>query len=124
MFVLVDTSVWVQHFRKGIPELPAMLVAKEVASHPVVVGELAVGGLPNRPKMLAVLRGLPQVSDRPADEVLDLIEQHRLYTIGLSWGDAQLLAAAIHSRTPLWTLDAALHAQAQAFGVAWTQPTP
>lgn len=124
MAVLVDTSVWVQHFRRGVPELPHLIAAQEVFSHPVVVGELAVGGLPNRVRTMTELRAFPQVPESPAADVLDLIERHRLYNIGLSWGDAQVLAAALAHSTPLRTLDAALNTQAQAFGVAWTPPTP
>jgi predicted nucleic acid-binding protein len=124
MAVLVDTSVRVQQFRKGVAELPALIAAQEVASHAVVVGELTVGGLPNRANTLAELQGFHHTDERPAAEVLDLIEQHRLYNIGLSWGAAQLLAAAIHSGVPIWTPDAALNTQAQAFGVACTPPTP
>jgi predicted nucleic acid-binding protein len=124
MAVLVDTSVWVQHFRRGVPDLPRLIAVQDVVSHPVAVGELAVGGLPNRVRTLAELRAFPQMAECPAADVLDLIEQHRLYNIGLSWGDAQLLAAAVATGVPLWTLDAALNTQAQAFGVAWAPPTP
>lgn len=124
MAVLVDTSVWVQHFRKGVPELPNLIAAHEAVSHPVVVGELAVGGLPHRVRTMSELRSLPQVTERPAADVLDLIERHRLYNIGLSWGDAQLLAAVLADAVLLWTLDAALNTQAHAFGVGWAPPTP
>lgn len=124
MAVLVDTSVWVQHFRRGMTELPPLILAREVTSHAVVVGELAVGGLPNRARTVAELRAFPRVPEQPADDVLDLIDQHRLFNTGLSWGDAQLLASAIAYAVPIWTLDAALNAQAHAFGAAWLPPTP
>ena len=119
MPVLVDTSIWVQHFRIGVPELPLMILAGEARSHPVIVGELAVGGLPNGGKRWIKLRALPQVPERSADDALDFIEQHNLYGIGLSWGDAQLLAAADLNAIPIWTLDKALRQQAQALHLAW-----
>ena len=33
MLVLVDTSVWVQHFRRTVPELITRLAAGEVLAH-------------------------------------------------------------------------------------------
>ena len=120
MIALVDTSVWVQHFRVGLPDLTRLLFAGDVLLHPVVVGELAVGGLRNRPQTLADLRALPRVSECPTDQALDLIEQHRLYGIGLSWGDVQILASAMTNAIPIWTFDVALHLQAQTHGLVWT----
>ena len=119
MPVLVDTSIWVQHFRIGVPELPLMILAGEVRSHPVIVGELAVGGLPKRRQTMIKLRALPQVPERSADDALNFIEQHNLYGLGLSWGDAQLLAAAGLNAISIWTLDQALKQQAQSLNLAW-----
>jgi predicted nucleic acid-binding protein len=120
MLVLVDTSVWVQHFRRIVPQLVTLLAAGEVVAHPVVVGELAVGGLRNRPQTLADLRALPLVAECSPNDALDFLEQRRLYNVGLSWGDVQLLAAAVLNAIPLWTFDAALHQHAQAAQLAWT----
>ncbi len=120
MPVIVDTSVWVQHFRVGVPELVALTVAGDVVSHSVVVGELAVGGLRNRPKAMAELRALILVPESSSDDALDFLEQHRLYNIGLSWGDVQILAAAVLNAIPIWSLDARLAQQAAAFNLAWT----
>ncbi|MEO2090564.1 MAG: hypothetical protein ABGY75_13850, partial [Gemmataceae bacterium] len=55
-----------------------------------------------------------------ADDVLDFLEQHRLYNIGLSWGDVQLLAAAVLNAIPIWSLDARFAQQAAVFNLAWT----
>jgi predicted nucleic acid-binding protein len=61
--VLVDTSVWVQHFRVSVPELVPMLQQGEVVKHSVVIGELAVGNLRQRPQTLADLTALGRVSE-------------------------------------------------------------
>mgnify|MGYP002780555591 CR=1 FL=1 len=119
MPVLVDTSVWVQHFRAAVPELVALAAAGEVVTHSVVVGELAVGGLPNRPQTLADLRNLIRVEECTPDDALDFLERHRLFGLGLSWGDVQLLAAADLNGVPLWTLDKRLDEQARALCLAW-----
>jgi len=119
MLKLVDTSIWVQHFRVDVPDLAMLLSSQEVVLHPVILGELAVGGLKKRRQTLADLRVLPMVPERPFDESLDLIGHHRWYGIGLSWGDVQLLAAALSSGIPIWTFDTTLQTQANKLGIAW-----
>lgn len=39
--ILVDTPVWIDHLRKGAPELVELLNADAVLTHPMVIGELA-----------------------------------------------------------------------------------
>jgi predicted nucleic acid-binding protein len=120
MPVLVDTSIWIQHFRIGVAEVPLMILAGEVRCHPVIVGELAVGGLPKRRQTMIKLRAIPQVPERVADDALDFIDQHNLFGLGLSWGDVQLLAAADLSGIPIWTFDQRLQQQASALNLSWT----
>jgi len=57
--VLVDTSIWVCHFRKGNPHLASLLSDGEVVCHPSVVGELACGDIKNREEILSLLQALP-----------------------------------------------------------------
>jgi predicted nucleic acid-binding protein len=40
MTVLVDTSVWVDHFRRPNAVLAELMVLDQVLTHPMVVGEL------------------------------------------------------------------------------------
>ena len=68
--ILVDTSVWVDHFRQAEPHLARLLIARSVRMHPAVVGELAVGNLSGRASVLADLRALPQAREATHDEVL------------------------------------------------------
>ena len=56
--ILVDTSVWVEHLRRGLPRLATLLQEGEVLIHPWVVGELACGSLRNRSQVLDLLQGL------------------------------------------------------------------
>jgi predicted nucleic acid-binding protein len=46
--ILADTSVWVEHFRRGQKTPMALLEDAEIVMHPFAVGELAVGQLPRR----------------------------------------------------------------------------
>jgi predicted nucleic acid-binding protein len=41
MTVLVDTSVWVDHFRRQNAVLAELMVLDQVLTHPLVVGKLA-----------------------------------------------------------------------------------
>jgi predicted nucleic acid-binding protein len=105
MFVLVDTSVWVEHLRQKDPVLAALLSQGEVECHPFIIGELACGWLQRRSEVLELLQRLPQVPVASHGEVLTLIERHRLMGRGIGWIDAHLLASAALAQTPLWSRD-------------------
>ena len=76
--MLVDTSVWIDHLRRGNVQLAARLKNGEVESHPVVVGELACGVLKHRSEILSLLGALPQIVEAEHDEVLLLVESRQL----------------------------------------------
>ena len=103
---LVDTSVWVDHLRGAETGLTPLLNDNRVLAHPMVIGELACGSLGNRDDMLSLLSGLPQAPVADDQEVLALIEDHRLMGRGIGYIDAHLLAAtALASPCSLWTSD-------------------
>jgi predicted nucleic acid-binding protein len=103
--ILVDTSVWVDHFRFGNSRLASLLERSEVLGHPCVIGELACGNLPGRKVTLSLLQALPAAVVAGHDEILDFIDHHRLMGIGLGYIDIQLLASARLTMTALWTRD-------------------
>ena len=103
--ILVDTSVWVDHLRRGHPRLREALLEGQVVTHPFVIGELACGNLRQREEVLGLLRALPQVPVAEHTEVLQLVERRKLFGRGIGWIDAHLLAAALLSRCTLLTLD-------------------
>lgn len=102
---LVDTSVWIEHLRRGSARLTELLNDEQVLCHPFVLGELACGDLRNRAEILALLAELPQVQVAEQHEVLHLLETRRLYGRGLGWVDAHLLASCLLTGCVLWTLD-------------------
>jgi predicted nucleic acid-binding protein len=116
--ILVDTSIWVDHLRSGMPQLTAALQAGEVFIHPWVIGELACGNLRDRGRVLQLLQGLPAARVATPAEVLALIEQHQLMGRGIGFVDAQLLASAKLTHCTLWTQDRRLADLAQALGVS------
>jgi hypothetical protein len=103
--ILVDTSVWIHHFRNGNPRLRELLQEGEVATHPMVLGELACGNLVKRVETLRLLSRLPRIPQAPEHLVLQSIDSRRLFGKGAGWIDAHLLTASLLSSVPLWTLD-------------------
>src|SRR5215218_5231798 len=114
--ILADTSVWLQHFRRGLPVFAAALARRQISIHPVVLGELACGNLVNRTRTLTDLRRLPHAQIATFEECLRLIESRSLYGRGVGWNDVQLLAAARLSDHALWSLDSRLLAVASKMG--------
>jgi len=120
--ILVDTSVWVEHLRHGLPRLATLLQEGEVLIHPWVIGELACGNLRNRSQVLDLLQGLPAAMVASDTEVLLLIEREQLMGRGIGYIDAHLVAAARLSHCRLWTQDRRLAAVAQEQGLGVGQP--
>jgi predicted nucleic acid-binding protein len=116
--ILVDTSVWVDHLRKGNPRLAKLLFDAEVLAHPFVIGEISLGRIGKRQEVLSLLRDLPKAEPASHDEVLHFVERHRLDGAGIGWVDAHLLCAAALSRAPLWTADRRLASTAVHLGLA------
>lgn len=116
--ILVDTSVWIEHIRSANTLLVAQLDDGAVLAHPFVIGEVALGHIRSREAVLRELRDLPAAPVASPAEVVDLIERHRLFGIGIGYVDAHLLASAkLMGGVPLWTYDARLRAAAQKIGL-------
>ena len=115
---LVDTSIWVNHFRKPDAALMQMLTDGSAGMHPFIVGELACGNLKNRAATLGDLARLPQTPIASENEVRHLLESSRRWGKGLGWVDLHLLAAAKLSGWGLFTADRAMMRAASAIGTA------
>ncbi|MBX6363589.1 MAG: type II toxin-antitoxin system VapC family toxin [Gemmatimonadetes bacterium] len=117
--ILVDTSVWVDHLRRGDAALAAALEAVAVCIHPFVLGELACGTLRNRREVLELLARLPGVPVATDEEALEFIERRALMGRGIGYIDVHLLAsAALAGTVRLWTRDRRLAAVAADLGLA------
>jgi predicted nucleic acid-binding protein len=117
--ILVDTSVWIDHFRNNNEVLARLLDIGRVLAHPFVIGELALGNLRNREIILNALQDLPGATIARDDEVLRFIDLHALFGQGIGYIDAHLLAAA--RMTPdaaLWTQDKRLLVAAKRLALA------
>ncbi len=90
----------------------------QIAIHPFIIAELALGSLRQRTKTLALLDLLPQVRVAQLSEVRLMIEARRLYSLGIGLTDAHLIASVfIDSSTLLWTKDKRLRKAAEALGM-------
>ena len=117
--ILVDSSVWIEHLRSGVPELVSALNRGQVLCHPFVIGELALGNLGRRADIIEDLRNLPKAPVAEDDEVLAFIERQGLYGRGIGYVDAHLVASVrLTGSARLWTLDRRLGEFAGEMGVA------
>jgi hypothetical protein len=120
--ILVDTSVWVDHLRRGDARLAVRLESASVLTHPFIIGELACGHLADRALIIELLSSLPIVNVADPGEVLAFIESSRLYGGGIGYVDMHLLAAVM--LTPgvlIWTRDKRLRTAAMALGRAFME---
>jgi len=116
--ILVDSSVWVDHLRRGDTVLEALLNTEQVLAHPFVIGELALGNLRKREVLLHYLQNLPQAIIASDEEVFGFIERYKLFGLGIGYIDAHLLASTRLSAARLWTRDKRLHQAALKLGLA------
>jgi len=116
--ILADTSVWIDHLHKPDRSLVASLPKRRVLIHSMVIGEIACGQLRDRGPFLERLNALPRAIEARHDEVMQLLEQHRLMGRGLGWIDLHLLCSAMLSEVKLHTRDKRLRAAAEGLGVS------
>lgn len=118
--ILPDSAIWIDHIRRPNPRLNAFLATDQILGHPFVTGEVALGSLASRGRVLTNLNRLPQLRVASASATALLIESVPLGSRGIGYVDANLLASvALATNTRLWTRDKRLHAQAEQLGVAF-----
>lgn len=118
--ILVDTSVWVDHFSDPDPDMIRLLEADKVLAHPFVIGELAMGSQPKR-DLLKHLFKLKQTVLATDPEVLHFVAIHNLHGVGIGYLDAHLLASVqMTPDTMLWTRDKRLAAVAANLSLSFT----
>lgn len=117
--ILIDTSVWVDHLRFGDRALEQVLEAGQAATHPFVIGELALGNLRQRREVLGAITELPRVNAASDAEVLHFIEELALFGSGIGYIDAHLLASLrLTPGARIWTRDRRLDDVSKRLGLA------
>jgi len=119
--VLIDTSVWVAHFRRRSETLVHLITTDQALTHPLVLVELACGTPPApRARSLHDIGLLRHVQQATWSEVMQFIEREQLYGQGCGGVDLTLLASTL--MTPgaqIWTLDKRLATLARRLGVGY-----
>lgn len=118
--IIVDTSVWVDHFRRGDALLTDLLNRNRVLSHPFVIGELALGNLNPQSDVLSLLAALPIASVASESEVLLIISARGLAGRGIGLVDAHLVASALLDSAKIYTKDKRLAETAKRLKLTYT----
>jgi predicted nucleic acid-binding protein len=115
--ILVDTSVWMDHFHHTDEDLIELLLSNQVCIHPFILGELSCGNLSIRKEVLSLLRTLRSIDQVLDEELFILIEDRKLFGKGLGFIDVDLLASAMIHHVPIWTRDKSLKRVAAELGI-------
>ncbi len=117
--ILVDTAIWIDHFRRGNAALFELLDAGQVLIHPFVVGELMLGSPRPSNAILKLLQNLPEAPRATDQEIFTFVDAHSLSGRGIGFVDAHLLAAvSLAADATLWTRDKRLLAAARQLSLA------
>ena len=123
MKILIDTSIWIDHFKARDEVVEELLTEERVLMHPWIVGEVALGTYRDRSTLLYSLSKLPHAAVASDSEVLNFIDVSTMFGIGIGYVDAGLLASAkLTPGTTLWTRDKRLRSAAEALSIA-AKPT-
>lgn len=120
MNVLIDTSVWIDHFRGANLALVDLIERDCALTHPMVIAEIACG-TPPAPRLETLANiGLLRASNHASfGEIMTFIEREKLYGLGCGLVDMALLTSTLVTPgAQLWTLDRRLGKLAARFGVA------
>lgn len=117
--ILVDTSIWIDHFHASEPLLVALLRDNQVGCHRAVIEELALASVKQRDRVLALLENLQGFPVLTHEEVIALVDRRQLWGRGLSAVDVHLLGSVmLVGGARLWTRDKRLLAACRDGGAA------
>ncbi len=117
--ILPDSAVWIDHLRRPEQRLDELLANDEVLGHAFVTGEVSLGSIAQRARVLHRLNTLPQIAIAGQSEVTQLIETHELWSKGVGYVDVALLTSVVlRPGTRLWTRDKDLRRVAERLDLA------
>jgi predicted nucleic acid-binding protein len=120
--ILVDTSIWIDHFHASEPSLVALLRDDQVGCHRAVIEELALGSIKQRDRVLTLLESLTGFPVLTHQEVMALVDRRQLWGRGLSAVDVHLLGSVmLVGGARLWTRDKRLLAACGDGGTAYVE---
>jgi predicted nucleic acid-binding protein len=89
-----------------------------IAVHPFVIGEIALGSLRNRQRLMDDFHDMKSLPLARDDEVVRLIENKKLYGRGVGYIDCHLIASVLLSGARLWSDDKRMLQVATELGIA------
>ena len=117
--IVADTSIWVDHLRTSDSGFSWFLERRNILIHPFVIGEIALGNLPQYSLTLNALAKITKAPMASDENVLSFINRYRLSGTGIGYVDAHLLtSASLVAGYKLWTRDKRLHRAALALDLA------
>ena len=121
--ILIDTSVWVRFFKGSDEAKFAGEKARENTAllHPLVFGELLLGGLSAENESL--LQALPTIQLPSTEKIYRFIKDNSLPGKGIGWVGAAILCSAHEAGAVLATFDEALRSCAGKIGITYRNLT-
>ncbi len=105
MLTLVDTSIWIDHFKLGNEKLISLLRDDCVVIHEFILTEVYLGIYSKRKEVLTNLSNLTVFPAINHSEVIMLIDKYSLSGKGIGLVDINLLLTAIQNKLNLLTYD-------------------
>lgn len=119
--IVVDTSIWVDHFRRPVKRLAALIADGGIMLHPYVYGELALGGFPTKGPANEEMMELARAPVASAAEALAFIAWAELAGRGIGYVDTHLLVSArLLGTGRIFTSDKRLQAEADRLDLAYS----
>lgn len=116
--VLIDTSSWINHLKVPDAAVVEILASGRAMTHPMVMGELALGTPSDRKRTLESIGLLERTTAASMTEVLEFVEQEKLYGLGCGLIDVTLLISTLFTPgATLLTTDKKLALLAERFDV-------
>jgi predicted nucleic acid-binding protein len=115
--VLVDTSVWSEHFRQEQQPLIGLLNEGLVVSHELVIEELALSMSARHLLVLHDIAGQETLPGATMEEYLQFVERHAVAGEGIGCVDTHLLISCKLVGAGLWTFDTHLARAADRCGI-------
>jgi predicted nucleic acid-binding protein len=119
--ILPDTSVWIEHLRGTTDELKTILEDEvcSVATHPMILAELVLGGLRKESAAWANLTRQIVLKVVSHDDLLLFLQANHIAGKGIGYVDCNLIASCLISNARIITFDKKLAAVAADFGVTY-----
>lgn len=103
--VLIDTSVWIAHWKKEDKVLSQLLSDGRVVLHDFIEGEIACGNLALQSAFLGPFRFLIRIPVGAHSDILNFIGSHKLRSVGIGYVDVNLVYSCMVSHCELFTYD-------------------